>query len=111
MNNYIRFFLSTKSNMEVYKIRFAGGTTQVPKEERLAQKTCPRKLVSILHGKLKNLVPNPIWSMGEGIYVMFEHLCMYENTRNQGIIIMLSNNTVCCKPGFDLHMPQLFAFL
>ena len=38
--------------MEVYKIRFAGGTTQVPEEEGLAQKTCPRNLVSILHGKL-----------------------------------------------------------
>ena len=38
--------------MEVFKIRFAGSTTQVPKEERLAHKTCPRNLVSILHGKL-----------------------------------------------------------
>ena len=38
--------------MEVYKIRFAGGTTQVPKEEGLAQKTRPKNLVSILHGKL-----------------------------------------------------------
>ena len=49
---YKVLFLSNKNNMEVYKIRFAGGTTQVPKEERLAQKTCPRNLVSILHGRL-----------------------------------------------------------
>ena len=39
--------------MEVYKIRFAGGTTQLPKEKRLAQKTCQRNLVSSLHGKFK----------------------------------------------------------
>ena len=38
--------------MEVYKIRFEGGTTQLPKEKGLAQKTCQRNLVSSLHGKL-----------------------------------------------------------
>ena len=37
--------------MEVNKIRFAEGITQLPKEERPAQKTCPRNLISILHGE------------------------------------------------------------
>ncbi len=39
--------------------------------------------------------------------MMFEQVCM--KIRKQGIRIMLSNNTVCFKRGFDLHMPQLFA--
>ena len=49
--------------MEVYKIRFAGGTTQLPKEKRLAQKTCQRNLVSSLHGKLMETYGNYVFKI------------------------------------------------
>ena len=46
------FIFSKKATWKSIKSGLQGGTSQVPKEERLAQKTCPINLVSILHGKL-----------------------------------------------------------